>query len=127
VRSDAPVTCLDVAERLAGAVDGALSLDPAARAHVEGCGRCQAEVAADHRLRLALRRLRSQMSDPAPGLLDDLLAAVDGQGPRRPGRWSGHGRRVAYVGGVAAAATAAGVGGAMVLANRSRRRLPALR
>jgi hypothetical protein len=33
------------------------------------------------------------------------------------------GRRVAYVGGIAAA-TAAGVGGAIVIATRTRRRLP---
>jgi len=124
VRSEPVLTCDDVAERLAGATDGALSLEPAARRHVDGCLRCQAEVVHQRRLRRALRDLRHELSAPDPTLLDELLSAVGSDGERRAGRLSIHGRRVAYVGGLAAAATAAGVGGAMVLANRTRRRLP---
>jgi hypothetical protein len=124
VLSEPRLSCEEVAERLAGATDGPVSLDPDARHHVAGCLRCQAESAQLRKLRRALRGLRDEVSEPGPGLLDDLLSAVDGDGGRRVGRLSVHGRRVAYVGTLAAAATAAGVGGAMVLANRTRRRLP---
>ena len=52
-----------------------------------------------------------------------MLAALEEAGERRALRSLLNGRRVAYVGGIAAA-TAAGLGGALVLASRSRRRLP---
>ena len=124
VRSETLLTCEDVVERLSDARDGALSLDPDARRHVEGCLRCQAEALQQRKLRRALRGLRHELSAPAPGLLDELLTAVDTDAERRAGRLGVHGRRVAYVGGLAAAATAAGVGGAVVLVTRTRRRLP---
>ena len=124
VRSETLLTCEDVAERLADAPDGALSLDPAARRHVEGCLRCQAVALQHRKLRRALRGLRDELSSPDPGLLDELLTAVETDAGRRASRRSGHGRRVVYVGGLAAAATAAGLGGAVVLVNRTRRRLP---
>jgi hypothetical protein len=124
MRCESPLTCEQVAEQLAGAADGLVSLDPEARRHLATCLCCQAEAAQLRRLRRALRGLRHELSDPDPGLLDDLLSAVDSDGGRRMGRLSVHGRRVAYVGTLAAAATAAGVGGAMVLASRTRRRLP---
>jgi anti-sigma factor RsiW len=131
VRSETLLTCEDVAERLSDAPDGALSLDPGARRHVEGCLRCQAEAIQHRKLRRALRGLRDELSAPRPGLLVELLSAVDTDAERRGGRLSlpaplgpvGR-RRVAYVGGLAAAATAAGVGGAVVLVTRTRRRLP---
>ena len=63
------------------------------------------------------------MIEPAPGLLPDILAAIEEAGERRALRELLDGRRVAYLGGLAAAATAAGVGGALVIASRSRRRL----
>jgi len=55
--------------------------------------------------------------------LPDILAALEEAGEKRALRELLDGRRVAYVGGIAAAATAAGVGGALVLASRSKRRL----
>ncbi len=129
--SETLLTCEDVLERLADAPDGALSLDPDARRHVEGCLRCQAEAVQHRKLRRALRGLREELSAPAPGLLDELLTAVDSDAERRSGRLTMHAalgpagrRRAAYVGGLAAAATAAGVGGAVVLVSRTRRRLP---
>jgi hypothetical protein len=124
VRAETLLTCEDVAEQLAGAPDGAVSLDPDARRHVEQCLRCQAEASQLRRLRRALRGLRDELSDPVPGLLDEVLSAVELGGERRFARLSTHGRRVACVGGLAAAATAAGLGGAMVLAGRTRRRWP---
>jgi 3-methyladenine DNA glycosylase/8-oxoguanine DNA glycosylase len=120
VRSEAELTCAEVAEQLSAAPDGTLSLDPAARRHVEHCLRCQAEAAQYRRLLRMLRSMRAEPARPAPGLLGDLLDALDGSSARRSGLT---GRRAAYVGGLAAA-TAAGVGGAIVLANRTRRRLP---
>ncbi len=124
MRSETLLTCEVVVERLSDARDGTLSLDPDARRHVASCVRCQAEALQQRKLRRALRGLRDELSDPAPGLLDELLTAVDTDADRRAGRLSTHGRRVAYVGGLAAAATAAGVGGAVVLVTRTRRRLP---
>jgi len=121
VRSEALLSCDDVADALSAAPDGAVSLDPPARRHVEHCLRCQAEAAQYRRLQRTLRALRGDLSEPAPGLLDDLLAALDASARRGRGRLTG--RRAAYVGGLAAA-TAAGVGGALVLASRTRRRLP---
>ena len=121
MRSEVRLTCDDVADALSAAPDGAVSLDPAARRHVEHCLRCQAEVAQYRRLLRTLRAMRTDLDEPAPGLLDDLLAALDASARRGRGRLTG--RRAAYVGGLAAA-TAAGVGGALVLASRTRRRLP---
>jgi len=123
VRSETLLSCDEVSRQLAEAVDGPLSLDPDARRHVETCLGCQAEAAGDRRLRRALRGLRHELSEPVPGLLDDVLAALGTGADRRSGRLALHRRRAAYVGGIAAA-TAAGVGGAVVLAGRTRRRLP---
>jgi len=115
------VTCDDVAEALSAAPDGALSLDPSARRHVEQCLHCQAEAVQYRRLLRTLRAMRADLAQPAPGLLDELLGALDESARRGRARLTG--RRAAYVGGLAAA-TAAGVGGVIVLASRTRRRLP---
>ena len=90
---------------------------------MEHCLRCQAEVVQYRRVLRALRAMRTDVLAPAPGLLPEVLAALEEAGERRALRSLLNGRRVAYVGGIAAA-TAAGVGGALVLASRSRRRLP---
>ena len=110
--------CDEVADLLAGAVDGTTVLDRRVSRHVGTCLRCQAELAQYRRLLRTLRQLRDEpIAAPAdlPRLvgarLDGLLA--DG----RPGPWA---RRVAYAGAVAA--TAAGAAGAIALvATRSRR------
>jgi uncharacterized membrane protein YccC len=122
VRSDQLVTCEQVADELSGAADGTVSLSASARRHVETCLRCQAEAAQYRKLLRALRGLRGQLVEPAPGLLAELLDSLE-SGDRRAVRSRLTGRRAAYVGGLAAA-TAAGVGGALVLASRTRRRLP---
>ena len=69
--------------------------------------------------------LRNEVLEPAPGLLADVLAALEEAGERRAVRSLLHRHRVAYVGGLAAA-TAAGAAGAIVIASRSRRHRPAL-
>ena len=114
--------CDQVADSLAQAADGSSLLDPPARAHVEQCLRCQAELVQYRKLLRALRDLRTEVLEPSPGLLTDVLAAISEDSERRSVRHLLGGRRVAYLGGIAAAATAAGVGSAIVIATRSRRR-----
>jgi hypothetical protein len=121
VRSDA-ATCEDVSVLLSDVAEGVASLDAAERRHVDRCLRCQAELVQYRKLLRALRAMRVQIIEPAPGLLPDILAAIEEAGERRALRELLDGRRVAYLGGLAAA-TAAGVGGALVIASRSRRRL----
>ena len=58
--------------------------------------------------------------EPAPGLLADILANLEEAGERHAIRSLLSGRRMAYVGGLAAA-TAAGAAGAIVFATRTRR------
>lgn len=115
------LSCADVADSLAGAADGVLSLDRAARRHVERCLRCQAELVQYRKLLRALRAMRTEILEPAPGLLADVLAAVEAAGERQAIRSLLHGRRVAYLGGIAAA-TAAGAAGAVVFAAHRRQR-----
>ncbi len=113
-------TCTAIAERLGGVVDGTSSLSAAERHHVETCLRCQADLVQYRRLLRSLRSLRTEVLEPAPGLLADVLATIEHAGERQAIRGTLHGRRVAYLGGLAAA-TAAGAAGAIVYATRSRR------
>ena len=115
--------CEEVSDLLSDVAAGVAMLDARARRHVDRCLRCQAELVQYRKLLRALRALRVQVIEPAPGLLPDILAAIEEAGERRALRELLDGRRVAYLGGLAAAATAAGVGGALVIASRSRRRL----
>ncbi len=122
MRSEEAARCDDVAETLAAAGDGLVLLDRADRVHVERCLRCQAEVVQYRKLLRALRALRTEVLDPSPGMLTDILAYLEEAGERHALRSLLRGRRVAYLGGIAAAATA-GAAGAIVLTARSRRRL----
>lgn len=118
-----PVLCERVAGSLADAAGGVALLDGPSRVHVEQCLRCQAELAQYHRLFRALRGIRTDLIEPAPGLVAEVLAGLTEAGERSAIRGLLRGRRAAYVGGIAAA-TAAGAAGAMVLVGRSRRRMP---
>ncbi|MEJ7844430.1 MAG: hypothetical protein WKF93_02200 [Acidimicrobiales bacterium] len=127
--------CEDVAELLPAAADGIVPgglrglarspgvglEDRSARRHVEHCVRCQAELVQYRRLLRTLHGLRTEVLEPAPGLLADILATLEAAGERQAVRSLLTGRRVAYVGGIAAAATA-GAAGAILLATRTRRR-----
>ena len=117
--SDA-LTCDAVADLLAEAADGAAVLDAPASRHIESCLRCQAEVVQYRKLLRALHTLRTEVLEPTPGLLADILAGLAGDGERRAVRSMLRGRRMAYVGGIAAAATAAGAG-AILIAAKSRK------
>ena len=68
----------------------------------------------------AMRTLRTEVIEPAPGLLADILAGIEEAGERHAIRSALSGRRIAYLGGLAAA-TAAGAAGAIVFATRTRR------
>jgi len=114
------VRCDQVARQLPGVVDGTAELDDGARRHVESCLRCQAEVVRYRKLLRALRMLRTEVLEPSPGLLGEILAGLSEAGERHMLRSALTGRRVAYVGGLAVA-TAAGAAGAIALATLSRR------
>lgn len=97
-----------------GTVDEAIVLGD-----VENDLRFQAELVQYRKLVRALRSLRDDLLAPAPGVVDEVLLALDDAAERSAARSIISGRRVAYVGGIAAA-TAAGVGSAIVLARRRR-------
>jgi hypothetical protein len=113
--------CEDLSDALSEVAEGRVVLEPDARRHVEQCLRCQAELVQYRKLLRALRSLRREVIEPAPGLLPDIFAAIEEAGERRALRELLDGRKVAYLSGLAAA-TAAGVGGAIVIASRSRRK-----
>jgi hypothetical protein len=114
------VQCEDLSEALAATADGDGYLGRAQRRHVERCLRCQAEVVQYRKLLRAMRTLRTDVLEPAPGLLADILASLEEAGERHAIRSILSGRRMAYLGGLAAA-TAAGAAGAIVFATRTRR------
>jgi hypothetical protein len=118
-------SCATVADRLPGVVDGTSALDRADRRHVERCLRCQAELAQYRKLLRAMHGLRSATVPPPSGLVTDVIVHLEAAGERRAVRAALTGRKVAYLGGIAAAATAAGAGAAIVLVSRGRKgRLP---
>ena len=112
--------CDAVADLLAEAADGSVVLDHVASAHVERCLRCQAEIVQYRKLLRVLHNLRTEVLEPAPGLLSDILAGLEAAGERSAVRSLLRGRKIAYVGGIAAAATAAGAG-AILIAAKSRK------
>ena len=113
--------CEEMASLLAATAGDPTMLDPRARTHLEGCLRCQAEVAQYRRLLKALRNLRTEVLTPAPGLVTDILVSIEKAGERQALRSALRGRRVAYAGGIAVAGVAAAGGAALVLASRSRK------
>ncbi len=91
-----------------------------ARHHVETCLRCQAEMARYRKLVRALRALRTEVFDPGPGFVADILDTLEEAGERHLLRSLVSGHKVVYVGGLAVAT--AGAAGAFVIASRSRGR-----
>jgi hypothetical protein len=112
--------CEDLSEALAATAERDARLSRPERRHVERCLRCQAEVVQYRKLLRTMRTLRTDVLEPAPGLLADILASIESAGERQAVRSVLSGRRVAYLGGLAAA-TAAGAAGAIVFASRTRR------
>lgn len=112
--------CEDLSEALAATSEGTTHLSRGERRHVERCLRCQAEMVQYRKLLRTMRTLRTDVIEPAPGLLADILANLEESGERHAIRSILSGRRIAYIGGLAAA-TAAGAAGAIVYASRTRR------
>ena len=112
--------CDALTELLAEAADGHPVPDRAARAHVEHCLRCQADLAQYRRLHRGLRQLADRRVATPAEWVEEVLAAID-----EANRGSSAGRtlrRAAVLGGMAAV-TAAGAASVPVLSTRSRRRL----
>ncbi len=112
--------CEDLTDDLSAAADGSMLLGRNERRHVERCLRCQAELVQYRKVLRAMRSMRTEVLEPAPGMLAELLAGLEEAGERRAIRSMIAGRRAAYLGGLAAA-TAAGAAGAIVFASRARR------
>lgn len=117
--------CDDIIDDLAGSADGATPLARAERRHVEHCLRCQAELAQYRKLLRAMQSLRTERVPVPDSLLSDVLVHLEEMGERSAVRAALSGRRVAYLGGIAAATAAAGAGAVIVLTSRGRKiRLP---
>jgi hypothetical protein len=112
--------CEDVADELSAAADGSVLLGRNERRHVEQCLRCQAELVQYRKVLRAMRAMRTDVLEPAPGLLAEVLANLEEAGERRAIRSMIQGHKAAYLGGLAAA-TAAGAAGAIVFATRVRK------
>ena len=116
--------CDELTEALPEMADLATIADVPTRKHIESCLRCQAELVQYRKLLRALHNLRTEVLEPAPGLLPDILARLEHAGERHALRSMLTGRRLAYAGGIAAA-TAAGAAGAILIASRGKRLRPA--
>jgi hypothetical protein len=121
VRSDT-LTCEEIVEGLPGLLDHEVADRRVAR-HVDRCLRCQAELVQYRKLLRAMHTLRTEVLEPAPGLLTDILATLEAAGERRAVRSMIHGRRAAYIGGLAAATAAGAAGAAIVFASRRSKRV----
>ena len=111
----------EVADALPGLLDGDAPVDVRVVRHVQSCLRCQAELAQYKRLFRVLRSLRCEVLEPSPGALAGILASIAAASEQRAVRGILLRRRMVEIGGLAAAATAAGAG-AVVLHARQRRR-----
>lgn len=112
--------CDQVSQPLAEVASGSVALSVPELRHVERCLRCQAEVVQYRKILRAMRAMRTEVLEPAPGLVSDILAHIEEAGERTAIRSILRNHRVAYIGGLAAA-TAAGAAGAIIVASRSRR------
>ena len=113
-----PTQCDEIAVLLPQVVDSAEPVALPVQRHVESCLRCQAELVQYRKLLKALHLLRTEVLEPAPGLLTDILAGLEAAGERRALRSLLNGRNAAYAGGTAAALAAAGAAAAILLARR---------
>lgn len=112
--------CSDVASPLDEVAGGHAVLEGRDRVHVEHCLRCQAELVQYRRILRTMRAMRTEVLEPAPGMVSDILAHIEEAGERAAIRSILRNHRMAYLGGLAAA-TAAGAAGAIIVTARTRR------
>ncbi len=112
--------CDELGHQLAEVAEGTVVLPRTSRRHVEQCLRCQAELVQYRKVLRALRSMRTEVLEPAPGLVTEILAHIEEAGERTAIRSLLSNHKVAYIGGIAAA-TAAGAAGAIIVAARTRR------
>jgi hypothetical protein len=112
--------CRNVAETIPQIAAEEAGVDPRAAAHVAQCLRCQAEVAAYHRLLRHLKSMRHEGVAPPAGSLSAVLAALEVAARERSAHSNTRAVRAAYVGGITVATAAAGAAGVMVWMNRRR-------
>lgn len=111
--------CESISIQLAEVADGQVDLPEVAGRHVDGCLRCQAELAQYRKLLRALTSLRGQHAFVDDNFLDELLEALHPVAPvHRLHRLNYRNKKVAYIGGFAAAATAGAAAGAIVIASK---------
>jgi len=89
------VRCDELTQLLSEVADGSLVLERSARRHVDRCLHCQAELVQYRKLLRALHTLRTEVLEPAPGLLSDILATLEEAGERHAVRSMLTGRRMA--------------------------------
>jgi predicted anti-sigma-YlaC factor YlaD len=91
-------------------------------AHVGSCLRCRLELARYERLFRLLGQLAADCVEPPPGVLTDVLSAIETAAARSAARTLLTGRRIAYAG----ACLGAALTGVLVVAKgRGERALPA--
>ena len=115
-----PMQYEDVADLLPKIVDNPEIATADQKKFIESDLRCQAELVQYRKLLKGLHNLRTDVLEPAPGLLSDVLANLERSGEQRAVKAMLNGKKAAYAGGLAAA-TAAGVVGVVIFANRARR------
>ena len=91
--------CEELTSDLSAAADGSALLGRNERRHVERCLRCQAELVQYRRVLRAMRAMRTEVLEPAPGVLSDILASIEAAGERRAIRSLITGHKAAYLGG----------------------------
>lgn len=115
--------CGAYSDELVASLDDDAEVSRRARGHIESCLRCQADLVQYRKVLRALRTMRTDYLEPSPGLLSDILASLEEAGERHAILAVLHDRRAAYIGGIAAAATAAGAGALVMATRRSRMKL----
>src|SRR3546814_2525195 len=89
--------CEDLTDDLSAAADGSALLGRNERRHVERCLRCQAELVQYRKVLRAMRALRTDVLEPAPVFLADLLAHIEESSERRAIRSMIAGHTAAYL------------------------------
>lgn len=112
-------SCDEVRDALPGILDGEANAPSGLVEHVEYCLSCQAEVAGYRRLLRLLHQLRAFEVSVPPGVVSDVLSALEAAANRRAMRSLLTGRRLGYCGAVLAAAAVATV---LVLVRPGRQR-----